>query len=324
MRVVIIGSGVAGCLAASYFKNEDVTVIEKDSEINFLKNHQAIFRMKEDKAALILGKRVEQIDIEKNYVHENKIYTEPNILLKNSYSLKVSGNLEKRSIFKKNDGMRYQFIDDEFNLNCELKTSVGITRIESGKIFYNEGAAFINYDLCISTIPFPAFLDIVSEKIKFDFKFQTMKINILQSELFYKENKNVFQTIYFSGSETPIYRITLQGKKVICESKFCKHSELLDHFSKAIKFFGLEFSDFIDHQITENKTGKIGEIDENLRKGILSKLTDKYGVYFLGRTSIWKPGVMIDDLVYDIEKINKIYKISKERRQYESKIDKLY
>jgi len=312
MKITIIGSGIAGCMAANYFKNEDITIIEKNNKVSFNYEHNAIMRMKDVSAGLILGNKLKKIKIEKNYLFNKKLFNKPNILMKNKYSLKVSNKLCNRSIDNFDNSFRYIFADknnplERFNV-----------------IYGSEIISFNEFDgnIFISTIPLPDILKILKINHDIDFNILKKSIKIIKLKLNINTS-NLYQTIYIVDDYYNAYRATLQDGEIIFEFIYKDDCDYFKEMCELLYYFGLKYCDE-EYEILDNKNGKIIEIDDEWRKGIIAELTEKYNIYSLGRYAIWKPGLMIDDLVQDLKIISKMINISKKRRKYESIFNQLH
>lgn len=101
----------------------------------------------------------------------------------------------------------------------------------------------------------------------------------------------------------------------------------LIHFYKALgielkEFY--EFSPYSPHvtnrEIRENmkfwhhiqQLGKITPINERLRKEFITWATKEHNVYSLGRYATWRPGLLLDDVVQDVRRIQEIIRGDRE------------
>lgn len=339
MKIVVIGSGIAGCLAANFFKAEEVVVVEKSPKINFNSSHNAVMRMGDQRIGLILGSRLKKIEVKKEFYWDGVIYKDPPISAKNSYSLKVSGIIQERSI-KRPSGGRYLFDEDKNYLKgIRRHFSSEVIKIEdkflelkdlvSSRIYREE------YDVCISTIPLFSLGKIIGWE-EFDVFFDLRRVYTCVFDIgkSFPVSSEVNQTIYVSDICFDMYRATLQGCKMIFEfvglEEEKENKEREGKWGKEIieimALFGIPnpilYFDPDEFEFKRNSQGKISKIDEGKRKGILSSITEEYNLYSLGRYATWKPQLMVEDLVQDLERIREMIKIGEKRRKYESKINK--
>ena len=83
--------------------------------------------------------------------------------------------------------------------------------------------------------------------------------------------------------------------------------------------FGLPLSCVQDFECHRQPFGKIGCSDDSLRRALILKLTEKFGIYSFGRYAIWKP-IRADELIDDIEKIRRMINVSERDQKYFGKI----
>lgn len=129
--MIIIGSGISGILAKEYFRRKfQVDVYEAAPEKKAaLSGHQALLRVKTQKAGHILGTKSEPISVEKGIYYKGEFFKESNFRFENMYSLKTNGGLSKRSIASVKPGFLQRYLVEcpnieGVNLGYEL-THVG-------------------------------------------------------------------------------------------------------------------------------------------------------------------------------------------------------
>lgn len=115
----------------------------------------------------------------------------------------------------------------------------------------------------------------------------------------------------------PSYQVTLEGENLIFESFGERPSD--DEVEELLNYFGLRFEEIEGVTYYEQQRGKIVAIDDDARRLAIMDLTRRFGIYSLGRYAIWKP-IRVDELLGDLEKIKRIWRLSKIRREYESYI----
>lgn len=74
--------------------------------------------------------------------------------------------------------------------------------------------------------------------------------------------------------------------------------------TRALRLLGMN-NTFIQAQAKKQTYAKILPIEEGLRKDFIYWATKEHDVYSLGRFATWRPGLLLDDLVKDIQKIEK-------------------
>jgi hypothetical protein len=306
MKIKIIGAGLSGLLAYNFFKNEEIVIFEKNKEENMKFNHNAILRTKNEEFPRMLGIDYEEVELEKNYLFENKLYLNTTIEMKNNYSMKVSDRLFKRSLNKEYNS-RKRFIFDISTINYDKYKIVYGCNIDKRE---NLG----DCDFCISTIPMNSAGKIFNINIKENFNMKDIFITLIYLNI----DSELHQTICDCNDLSYIYRMTLNRRIITIESI----GEIKErNIFEGIKYFGLSVNNISEIKNAIQKNGKIFEISDDIRKAFLLELTLKYNVYSLGRYAIWKPKLMLDDLLSDLYKIRKMMNISKERKIYENYVN---
>jgi hypothetical protein len=106
---------------------------------------------------------------------------------------------------------------------------------------------------------------------------------------------------------SPISRISITGDEMIieCTDNNRTPASAEDIVGIACELLGFNAQDV--HNITEHKQlyAKIQPIDEVTRKNFMWWATDKFQIFSLGRFACWRPGLLMDDLVNDVRKIEK-------------------
>ena len=74
---------------------------------------------------------------------------------------------------------------------------------------------------------------------------------------------------------------------------------------KSLGIDGLEMSEisFMNHK---QVFGKISEIDEYKRQQYIYMLTSEFNIFSIGRFSVWRPKLMLDDIIHDISVIDNL------------------
>jgi len=287
--MIIIGAGLAGLIAANYFRKQIPTVIEKSAELP--NNHAALLRFKSDKVFRVAGLPATRVTVRKSIVWENDFMSECNPYLANQYSKKVMGNIGDRSIWNLETCDRY------------IAPLDLIPRLASGcQINFNIQAKFPmvgEKHTIVSTMPMPILMKQLGWKSipKFEFKpiwVITAKIN----------NCNVNQTIYFPQPDIPEYRASIVGSNLIIEC-IAEVEDVLDKIIDVLDFFGIDKNIATDAKIKKQEYGKIVPIDDQLRKEFMHWATAEFGIYSLGRFATWRQ-ILLDDVVDDLNVIERM------------------
>lgn len=309
MKIVIIGAGLAGSMAAGAFSSYNPVVIDAASGP---RKHTAVMRLRDPNIGKLLGIPLEEITVQKG------IYNEDNILkANNQYSLKLYRELGKRSLLELGEVKRY-LMRDSFT-HKEIYWNKMVIGIKSGYIITqdDEGDEFnVAYDICISTIPMPVILDacMLPRKKKF---FRYEPIYVYRSKL--KTKSSIHQTLYIPNIACAPYRMTIEGEDVIIESIMSSDE---DAFLNMLieNGFGISGDLLHDWEVSEIPYGKIIKIGDDIRRYLIMKLTRDFNIYSLGRHAIWKP-IRADHLLKDIDKIAHMIRVSKINREYLQRLE---
>jgi hypothetical protein len=306
VKIVILGAGPAGRLAKKYFEHYDPIIIDKNAGIF---NHNAVFRLKNKEVASMLDSNYKTINIEKQIYYKGKLFDKPSIKMKNEYSLKISKNITDRSINALSDNSERHVIEIKKDNNILNKEIYNIT---NGAML-DKSHTEIEYDICINTIPMPVILKLTNMgEISDGIKFKQERVYVYKIK--HEHYCDVNQTIYFPDIKFSIYRATLDPEGIIIESIF---EISVDDLKIACEAFGLYYK-LKGSQELKQDNGKIVKIDGEQRRFIIMELTEKHNIYSLGRYATWREKVMVDDLLEDLRKIDRMITINDKRRKYES------
>lgn len=325
MKIIIVGAGISGIIAAKYFSSYAPEIYEASPSQAGVDGHNAVLRIKDPKVGIILGCQLQKIKISKEIYFKGSLTKESNISINNLYSLKTTGGIYDRSISGVNaaDKERYIFdygIHNSFGVHIKYGHRL-ISIDEKNKIctFVNpEGKQVkVEFDICISTVAMPIMMKIL--KMESDLAFESLSITVASASVTIPSE--VHQTIYIPEIKFSTYRATLTGQTLIVElmGDHTHFNDLLtDEIKSVIKLFGLCEHHTGQWELKKNKNNKIMSIDDDTRKSIILEMTKRFSIYQLGRFAIWKPALKIDELIGDLDKINHMIKISGIRREYES------
>jgi hypothetical protein len=321
MTIAIIGAGISGVMAYHYFKSKGykVVVLEKNKYTGALQNHSSIFRTRTRAVSDILKCDAKEITVEKGYIDsEGNYYTEPTIMMKNEYSIKVSGSISFRSIYKdRADDERFLLSDISPIDKHDLIDEAEIKKIEGDKIFAKHHTIdYSKYDFCISTIPLPYLLEIVG--LHSDIEFKKREIIIFRYQIDF--DSEVYQTIYYTNPIAPIYRATLQEREIIIECMKNLYSSDNHYENITANIFGINPSNITFVKRFDMPFGKIIPIDDTNRRKLIMELSDRFNIFSLGRHAIWKNNVAADEVADDVKKIDRMINISSTHREYERRL----
>lgn len=298
MNITIIGSGMAGLIAANMLRRHNVTIWEKAPSLS--NNHSAVLRFRTRSVSDATGIPFSHEVVHKGLWKEGRVVNEVTLEDMNRYSLMVTGgHLFNRSILSLEPAERWcaprDFITQmarnlsiNYNVNCGFESQRSHT------------------DKVISTVPMVYMMDILGWRDRPMFRWLpvwTIKVTLDTPII------RVCQTLY-QVEPRSWYRATLHGQELTLEFMFepVEEAVMRNHggILEALGAFGFrkEHQFKFKAQPTLNKIamGKILPIDEGVRKRFLLWLTEKHGIYSLGRFATWR-NILLDDIVGDVKRI---------------------
>jgi hypothetical protein len=303
----IIGAGLAGLIAANIFPQARIIEAQGRDKLD----HKALLRFRSTAVAEATGIEFRKVRVHKGIWHEGE-FAQPNVQLANFYSQKVIGSLADRSIWNLDPAERYIAPEDFIG---QLIENCG-DRIEWGTRF-DLGIHKLNKEPAISTMPMSVLHKIIdSESLQLADKvseaFQLPKKLVLPTPEFkHKEitvgrwripGADVFQTIYFTQPENPVYRASITGDMLIVEAM----GEIGDWLESVVNAFGVDQLDEIG--AVKQSFGKIAPIDDAWRRNFILRASVDHGIYSVGRFATWR-NIMLDDVVHDLSVVKRLIKV---------------
>jgi hypothetical protein len=298
--MIILGAGLSGLIAATI--NPQAKVFEASSRDK--QSHRAVLRFRTPSVGDAVGIPFRKIRVYKNIWVDGKFY-DPNVQLSNWYSSKVAGGYFDRSIWKTDAVDRY-IAPEDFILRLidqvgeRVDWETPIEELPKDKVI-------------ISTIPMNKILALanIAKPDTVDFRFSPIRV-----QRFRVKNADVFQTIYYPSPGTAAYRASITGDLLIVESvddAGYVSSDLTD----VLDSFGVTESD-IEVIDTNHKQsyGKIAPIDENFRRFVVEILSQKHGIYSLGRFATWR-NILLDDVLQDLNVVKRLINADSYTRRLE-------
>ena len=284
--MMILRAGLTGCLAA--IVNPDATVIDSASKPTL---HKAVLRFRSDKISKATGIPFEKVTVNKFiFSTDNECYIPiADAFSLNQYSIKVTGGCYDRSIGNLEPAVRWLAPD---NFHEQLIDLVG------DRIHWDTDYKNVDADTLISTLPLAENAKMHNMLVQCDIQFNSIYVST-----YIISKCDIHQTIYFPDASTDIYRITIEGNRLIVESTQPIDDCLIEPIATSLGLCGLVIANM--EMNYEQKIGKINPVNEKVRKETLFQLTDQFGIYSLGRAAIWK-NVLLDDCLQDIHVINKM------------------
>jgi hypothetical protein len=173
---------------------------------------------------------------------------------------------------------------------------------EQCEIVYNHGYDFADGEgtPTISTIPMPRLMELLAYPHPPTFNAKAGRNIHAQVH-----SADAFVSLIVPHPNSPISRVSITGDEAIieCTDNNRTPASAEDIVGIACELLGFNAQDV--HTITEHKQqyAKIQPIDEATRKNFMFWATDKFNIFSLGRFATWRPGLLMDDLVQDVRKI---------------------
>jgi hypothetical protein len=288
----IYGAGLAGLLAATMLRRYKPTIHEAQPSLPH--NHDALLRFRTDDVSRVTGIPFRKVRVLKGICDsDGVIHTTPTLRFSNQYALKVTGEVIDRSIMNLDPVER--FIAPP-NLIAQLAENLNIKYNSSMRVYGDVTEEII------STIPMPALMNLVGWSAP---KFNHRTITTITSDVV-EPKMDIFQTLYYPGEE-PWYRCSISGNHLIIEMMGLPDNDV--HFiqnalRRVLGDFGLNSNqvNVINVDLKHQRFGKIAPIDDSQRKQFILAMSDKYGIYSLGRYATWR-NILLDDVVNDVKQV---------------------
>lgn len=301
-KITIVGAGMAGLLAANMLRNHEVKLIEAAPALP--NNHSAVLRFRSSVVSDTLGIPFERVRVSKGSV----LWKNP-IADSMAYSRKTNGTYRSdRSIVTTNNELVDRFIAPP-NLISQMAERV--QNIEFKKKFKkskSEGPAII------STMPMPALMELLG--YRYELNFGTVHGFNVSATI---PNTYAHFSLYVPHPEIAFNRISMTGDQLIIEYSYPFQSaeqvkELASEIEKdkatlrgniglALEMCGISrnmSNAVIGEKVSLQKYSKILPVNEDERKAFISWASEFHNIYSLGRFAVWKPGLLLDDLVQDV------------------------
>jgi hypothetical protein len=300
----IIGAGMAGLLAARMLQDRHPVVIEQAPSLP--NNHKALLRFRSDVVANVTNIPFKKVSVVKA-IHGSVNPVADMI----AYSLKVTGQMKARSVIDIRPTERW-IAPDDF-----------IPRLaSSASIDYGNGiidkSYFADKKPTISTIPMPDLMDLLEWEGKRP-DFMWTEGWSARGELNPYFESTVYATVYFPDDIIPWYRGSITGSHMILEGvgsaegiqNDITSAEAQDWIMDPFGLGCLLMEDIMPSpmRVSPAKYQKISELnfaDREITKQFMMWATKEHSVYSLGRFATWRPKVLIDDLVHDVQVIAKL------------------
>jgi len=298
-HIAIFGAGLSGLIAAKMMHEQLPQIYERQSSLP--NNHNSVLRFRSSVVGDVTNIAFSKVKVLKA-IHEP---TNP-VADAIRYSLKVTGKLQSRSILDTDTVERYVAPPD---LVSRLASTASIA-YDVDFLNWSHNLIKTGRPSVISTIPMPAMMEMFEWQELPEFAYYdgwSVKLKI-DPDL----EPTLHATVYYPGP-TPVYRATVCGGEVILEGvgevdgSDC--SIFLDVVS-VLNSLGLETRHIESWgEVKANRYQKIAELtpyDRDIAKRFIVWLTQKHGIYSLGRYATWRPKLLLDDLPQDVRIIQSL------------------
>lgn len=296
--MIIVGSGMAGLLAARMLSHRKPIVWERQTSLP--NNHSAVLRFRTSQVGDILG-----IPFKKVHMIKDALPWQNPIADALAYSYKNTGVYRSDRSIRTGPESAERFIAPP-DLISRMAEGV---KIEFGREYdpndpHTRGAAVI------STVPMPALMDILDYEFTPDFQYRSgAVVTALVKDC------DAYVSILDPRPDNAISRISITGNALIVELPFpggegaSEWAKSIDQYSVAsiaANVIGVKSEALFGVSAARlQQYNKIVPIRDEHRKDFMFWATTHHSVYSLGRFATWRPGLLLDDLVQDIRLIDK-------------------
>lgn len=302
-KITVVGAGISGLLSAIHFARlgHPVLVVEKSEEIP--NNHHAVLRFRTDFVSGMTGIPFRKVSVLKAI----EPYKNP-VASANSYSKKTNGQYLQRSILSGSDSVSTRYIaPPDF-----VSQLVGLTKplpIEWGFGFgfdfgaWSSDCASNPDHWVINTTPLNHMASAVG--IEFDnskAEFGHRKGCVIKARVIGSDS---FFSLYVPDPSCPFYRVSLTGDELMVEisgasAEDISPAESVRILRRACSLAAIDFLDCGGLKVNDQKYAKITPIDERTRRQLIMEATDKFRIISVGRFATWRPKLLLDDIVSDL------------------------
>lgn len=294
MTTTIIGAGMAGLLAGAMLRSEAQIVEAAPCLPN---NHHALLRFRSDDIAHHLNIPFDAVDVMKIVKpFRNKVAEAV------GYSMKSNGKASLRSIKSAEGKIDKRFIApfDFINQLEEMQVNEPRYNVQVDRSLIEK---FAEDGPIISTMPMGTLMKVLGYPAERHPQFDYRHGWVVRADLLCPSD--FCGTIYYPDPSMPIIRATLTGQLLQVEmvAQFDKAAWAVDRIMETVLAdFGLDDTGY-SAELVQQRYAKIVAIPERDRKKFIMWATDEFGIYSLGRFAVWKPGLLLDDVFHDCQRI---------------------
>lgn len=302
-EIIIIGAGMAGLIAGNILRRHHTQIVERQIELP--NNHHSVLRFRTTRVSDAC-----HIPFRMVRVHKMVMGDYNPIQAAMLYSLKVTGRYELRSILDIQPVDRFIAPADFIGqASSSLNIAFGIDAID----YFNPLTKRENGSIpIISTMPMPTLMDALEypgERPSFVFEKGWTARSIIPG-------CDVHITAYCPEPDFPLYRASITGDSLILEFVGDFDADHADAgwnadraHKRVVQCFGLApemNGPPVDLRPSRYaKLGRLSAKDRQLADNFMYWASTHFNVYSLGRFAKWQSGLLLDDVVDDVLKIER-------------------
>lgn len=318
----IIGAGMAGLLASHMLTKmgHDAWITERQAGIP--NNHSAVLRFRSSVVADVTGIEFKPVKVMRTVMPWRNELADSL-----AYSRKATGLVALRSSVRENNGMvtRYIAPHDFIPRLSDM--------LEDASVTFNTDWVRPNLPSpipAISTMPMPLLAKLLGYQgfIDAGIEFNSVRGYNLNFRI---PGIDVYGTVYVPDPNIIWNRVSITGDRVTAEYSDTKPNtvnallealandtslelrmpRLAEYLFQATHVLGLDgigLASMVenDFSVRRQPYQKIMPIDDNARKRFMLWASEHHNIYSLGRFATWRPGLLLDDLVQDIRRIERM------------------
>ena len=287
-KLIIVGAGMAGLLAANLLRHRNPIVYESASSLP--NNHSALLRFRTPLVGEVLGIPFKKVKV-----------TKSTLPWKNPVADSLSYSFKNLGVYRSDRSLSHKTeVVDRWIAphNLVSRMARGVDIVYGKKYDFSEGGKVI------STIPMPDLMRALGGDPSHEFAYfpgtnVTAKI----------DDCDCYVSLAVPNPGYPFSRVSITGNEMIVEvsHSFMKpQGNLIQQIADwAVDMTGINRTHLSNVKAHEQRYAKIAPINEDYRKGFIHHASSILGKAFsLGRFATWRPGLLMDDLVQDIRKID--------------------
>lgn len=284
---------MAGLLAARMLARRGPHVVEKQESLP--NNHHALLRFRTNAVSTVTGIPFKQVQVIKSVFGGNGLHQA--IL----YARKVIGRPAIRSIIDTAPATRY-IAPPDFIKQLAMGSQISFD-IDAGMHYDDLRDLTVPV---VSTVPMSMlmdWLDYRGPRPEFRFKRGVVwKATVPDCD--------IYATIYFPSTLEPFYRASITGDQLVVElatDDELSHSPVQweGYIKTAFGLEGIELSPWVVKNQPYAKIDAATDREKALCRTFMHWATVNHNVYSLGRFATWRAGLLLDDLVQDVQKIDR-------------------